>query len=138
MERVWSSERRIVVANAPAITHEKLKAAIGRLPRVSLAAIPTPIQEAPNLTGALGGPRILVKREDLTGLAMGGNKVRHMEFCMPHALAQGADVNVNVNGPTSNNSRVIGAASKRVGMRTPASCPEERAGRFRAISWCWT
>ena len=123
MELVCSSERRIVVANAPALTQEELKAAIDRLPRVSLAAIPTPIQEAPNLTEALGGPRILIKREDLTGLGMGGNKVRHMEFCIPHALAQGANVNVNVNGPTSNNSRVIGAASKRVGMRYACVVP---------------
>jgi 1-aminocyclopropane-1-carboxylate deaminase/D-cysteine desulfhydrase-like pyridoxal-dependent ACC family enzyme len=99
------------------MTRGELRAAIDRVPRVSLAALPTPIQEAPNLTRELGGPRILVKREDLTGLGFGGNKVRHMEFCMADALAKGADVSINSNLWMSNNSRIIGAASKKMGMR---------------------
>ncbi len=64
------------------------------LPRVRLAALPTPLDEAPRLTealtGARGGPRILVKRDDLTGLAMGGNKVRKLEYHLGDALAQGS------------------------------------------------
>lgn len=103
--------------SAPIMTREELRAAIDQLPRVPLAAIPTPIQEAANLTRALGGPRILVKRDDLTGLGFGGNKVRHMEFCMADALTRGADVSINANLWVSNNSRIIGAASKKVGMR---------------------
>lgn len=96
---------------------DELRATIDQLPRVPLAATPTPIQEAPNLSRALGGPRILVKRDDLTGLGFGGNKVRHMEFCMADALDKGADVSINANLSMSNNSRIIGAASKKVGMR---------------------
>ena len=49
--------------------------------------------------------RILVKRDDLTGLGFGGNKVRHMEFCMGDALAKGCDTSVNANLWVSNNSR---------------------------------
>ena len=105
------------MVRVPTMTSDELRAAIDQLPRVPLAAIPTPIQEAPNLSRALGGPRILVKREDLTGLGFGGNKVRHMEFCMADALAKGADVSINANLSVSNNSRIIGAASKKVGMR---------------------
>ena len=105
------------MVRVPVMSRQELREAIGRLPRVPLAAIPTPIQEAPNLSRALGGPRILVKREDLTGLGFGGNKVRHMEFCMADALAKGADVSINANLWVSNNSRIIGAASKKVGMR---------------------
>ena len=105
------------MVRVPTMSRQELRAAIAQLPRIPLAAIPTPIQEAPNLTKALGGPRILVKRDDLTGLGFGGNKVRHMEFCMADALAKGADVSINANLWMSNNSRIIGAASKKVGMR---------------------
>ena len=99
------------------MTPQELGAAIDQLPREHLASIPTPIQDAPNLTKALKGPRILVKRDDLTGLGFGGNKVRHMEFCMGDALAKGAQVSINANLPMSNNSRIICAASKKVEMR---------------------
>ena len=105
------------MVRAPTLTRGELREALDQMPRVPLAAVPTPIQEAPNLTKALGGPRILVKRDDLTGLGFGGNKVRHMEFCMADALARGADVSINANLWVSNNSRIIGAASKKVGMR---------------------
>ena len=104
------------MVHAIMMTPNELRASIDRLPRVSLAAVPTPIQEAPNLTKELGGPRILIKRDDLTGLGFGGNKVRHMEFCMADAISKGADVSINANLWVSNNSRIIGAASKKMGM----------------------
>ena len=99
------------------MTRDDLRTAIDQAPRVSLASIPTPLHDAPDLTRALGGPRILIKRDDLTGLGFGGNKVRHMEFCMADALAKGCDVSINANLWMSNNSRIIGAASKKMGMR---------------------
>lgn len=100
----------------PILTRQTLRDAIDVLPRKLLASIPTPIQDAPNLTKALGGPRILIKRDDLTGLGFGGNKVRHMEFCIADALEKGAHVSINANLPMSNNSRIICAASKKAGM----------------------
>ncbi|HKC76224.1 MAG TPA: D-cysteine desulfhydrase family protein, partial [Chloroflexota bacterium] len=64
--------------------------------RFQLAALPTPLQEAKRLRAALGGegrcPRILIKRDDLTGLAFGGNKARKLEFLVADALRQNATV----------------------------------------------
>jgi len=87
------------------------------LPRVRLANLPTPLQEAPNLSKALGGPRILVKRDDLTGLAFGGNKTRKLEFLMANALREGADVIVTGAGFQSNWCTQAAAAARRLGMR---------------------
>jgi 1-aminocyclopropane-1-carboxylate deaminase/D-cysteine desulfhydrase-like pyridoxal-dependent ACC family enzyme len=61
--------------------------AIEKLPRVKIGCYPTPLMEAEHLSKVLGGPRILVKRDDLTGLALGGNKLRKLEFL----LAEGHD-----------------------------------------------
>ncbi|MGH7616939.1 MAG: D-cysteine desulfhydrase family protein [Gemmatimonadaceae bacterium] len=89
-------------------------------PRVSLATLPTPIVEAHRLRGALGGaarcPRILIKRDDLTGLALGGNKARKLEFLMADALAQRADVVVSSGATQSNHARMTAAAASAVGL----------------------
>ena len=61
---------------------EGLRMQIGGLPRVRLANLPTPLQKAGNLSKRLRGPSILIKRDDLTGLAFGGNKTRILEFVM--------------------------------------------------------
>jgi L-cysteate sulfo-lyase len=87
------------------------------LPRFRLAALPTPIEELPGLTKALGGPRILVKRDDLTGLAGGGNKTRKLEFSLGEALRVGADCLVTVGGVQSNHCRQTAAAAARAGLR---------------------
>ncbi|MFB0543397.1 MAG: D-cysteine desulfhydrase family protein [Candidatus Bathyarchaeia archaeon] len=90
---------------------------LGTLPRVKLTNLPTPLQEAPNLSKALGGPRILVKRDDLTGLAFGGNKTRKLEFLMADALREGADVIVTGAGFQSNWCTQSAAAARRLGMK---------------------
>ena len=110
------------MARRPAMSRQELRAALDRMPRVSMATLPTPLHEAPRLSSALGGPRILVKRDDLTGLGFGGNKVRHMEFCMADALDRDADVAININLPVShpglsNNARITAAAAIRAGLR---------------------
>jgi len=64
----------------------------------------------------LGGPRLLVKRDDLTGLAMGGNKARKLEFLCAEALANDCDVLVTGGGPQSNHVRMTTAAANRVGL----------------------
>jgi len=86
-------------------------------PRVRLANLPTPLQEAPNLSKALGGPRILVKRDDLTGLAFGGNKTRKLEFLMAEAVSNGADVVVTGAGHQSNWCTQTAAAARKLGMK---------------------
>jgi len=88
------------------------------LPRVRLAALPTPLDDCPRLTAALGGPRILVKRDDLTGLAFGGNKVRQHEYVLGAAVEQGADCLVQGSAAQSNHSRQLAAAGARLGLQT--------------------
>ena len=72
------------------LTH--IRAAIKAIPRVGLASLPTPLQEAPRLSEALGSPRIFVKRDDLTGIAFGGNKTRNLEFRLAADEATRADI----------------------------------------------
>lgn len=85
-------------------------------PRVDLGAGPTPLEEAPRLSAALGGPRILVKRDDLTPLAMGGNKLRKLEYLLGHALAGDADAVITTGAHTSNHARLTAAACARLGL----------------------
>jgi D-cysteine desulfhydrase family pyridoxal phosphate-dependent enzyme len=84
--------------------------------RVGLAVLPTPLEEAPRLAAALGGPRVFVKRDDLTGLALGGNKARKLELLGAQARDAGADVLVTGGGPQSNHARMTAAAANRLGI----------------------
>jgi D-cysteine desulfhydrase len=88
-----------------------------RLPRVRLGFFPTPLEELSRLTKTLGGPRLLIKRDDQTGLASGGNKTRKLEFSVAEALRQGADTLVTVGGVQSNHCRQTAAAAARCGLR---------------------
>lgn len=89
-------------------------------PRIRLATLPTPLQELPRLRDALGGahrsPRILIKRDDLTGLALGGNKVRKLEFVVADAVREGATVLVTTGAAQSNHARMTAASARAVGM----------------------
>ncbi len=87
------------------------------LQRASIAHLPTPMEELPRLSAALGGPRLLVKRDDQTGLATGGNKTRKLEFLVGEALAGRADVLVTGGAPQSNHARQTAAAAARFGLR---------------------
>ncbi|MDO8586034.1 MAG: D-cysteine desulfhydrase family protein [Armatimonadota bacterium] len=86
------------------------------IPRIALAALPTPLDEAPRLAAELGLSRLLVKRDDLTGLALGGNKARKLEYLMAEAIGQDADVVLTVGGPQSNHARMTAAAARKCGM----------------------
>ncbi|HEX7102233.1 MAG TPA: pyridoxal-phosphate dependent enzyme [Nitrolancea sp.] len=91
---------------------------IGALPRVPLAYLPTPLDDAPRLRAALGpnAPRILIKREDQTGLALGGNKVRHLEYRLGDMKKKGADTLVVTNVAQSNHARLHTALAAKFGM----------------------
>ncbi len=89
---------------------------IEALPRISLGLLPTPLEEAPRLAAALGGPRLFVKRDDMTGLALGGNKLRKLEYVIGDALAQGADTLITSAGLQSNRARMTAAACRRAGL----------------------
>ncbi|NPV69520.1 MAG: D-cysteine desulfhydrase family protein [Firmicutes bacterium] len=107
---------------------------IGEIPRVRLATLPTPLEEAPRLGEALGGIRLFVKRDDNTGLALGGNKARKLEFLMADAVKQGADTVITTGGPQSNHARMTAAAARKLGMRPvlvlEGKKPSERQGNL--------
>ncbi len=106
----------------PAILSERVTS----VPRVSLAKLPTPLDEAPRLSAALGGPRIFIKREDLTGLALGGNKTRMLEFRMANALREGADCIINGAAVQSNDCRQTAAAGAKLGLKVYLVLKESR------------
>ena len=95
-----------------------LRERIAAIPRLPLALRPTPLVEAANLARHLGGPRIFVKRDDLTGIAMGGNKLRNLGFRLAHAVGQGADTIIVGLDVPSNSARQTTGAANRLGMRT--------------------
>ncbi len=88
-----------------------------KLPRVSIAHLPTPLEEMPRLSEALGGPRLLVKRDDQTGLATGGNKARKLEFLVADALERGADTLITTGAVQSNHTRQTAAAATKFGLQ---------------------
>jgi 1-aminocyclopropane-1-carboxylate deaminase/D-cysteine desulfhydrase-like pyridoxal-dependent ACC family enzyme len=87
-----------------------------RFPRVRLAHLPTPLEPLARLTEALGGPPILIKRDDCTGLAFGGNKTRKLEFLLADARTAGADTVITAGGLQSNHVRQTAAAANRLGL----------------------
>jgi L-cysteate sulfo-lyase len=86
------------------------------LPRVPLASLPTPVQELPRLSRLLGRT-LWIKRDDLTGLALGGNKTRKLEFLCADAIRRGADTLITIGAPQSNHCRQTAAAAAALGLR---------------------
>ncbi len=90
------------------------------IPRVVLGALPTPLTEARGLREALGGrrrcPRIILKRDDLTGLALGGNKVRKLEYLIADARRRGATSVITTGAVQSNHARLTAAAARAAGL----------------------
>jgi 1-aminocyclopropane-1-carboxylate deaminase/D-cysteine desulfhydrase-like pyridoxal-dependent ACC family enzyme len=95
------------------VSAERLMAAVAVRPRAALATLPTPLEQGPLLPG---GARLWVKRDDLTGLGMGGNKARKLEHLCGVALAEGADTLVTVGAGQSNHCRMTAAAGARLGL----------------------
>jgi D-cysteine desulfhydrase family pyridoxal phosphate-dependent enzyme len=102
------------------MTPAALRSTFTRVPRTPLATLPTPLHDAVRLRIALGGPakapRILIKRDDLTGLALGGNKARKLEFLIADAVAQGAGVLITTGATQSNHARMTAAAACIAGL----------------------
>jgi L-cysteate sulfo-lyase len=86
------------------------------LARQPLGFFPTPLDELSHLGKLLGGPRIFIKRDDLTGLACGGNKTRKLEYLVGQALAEGADTLITAGATQSNHCRQTAAAAARLGL----------------------
>jgi len=86
------------------------------LPRIKIAQLPTPVEAMPRLSAALGGQPLFVKRDDQTGLAMGGNKTRKLEFLLAEAEANGAKTLITAGALQSNHCRQTAAAAARLGF----------------------
>jgi D-cysteine desulfhydrase family pyridoxal phosphate-dependent enzyme len=95
----------------------KILASLERFARVSLIYLPTPMRKLENLSAELGGPEIWIKRDDLTGIAFGGNKSRKLEFIIPDMLAKKADVVVTWAALQSNWAMQTAAAATRFGIK---------------------
>src|SRR3954464_12154380 len=91
--------------------------ALQRHPRARFALLPTPIHRLQRLAQPAGGPEIWIKRDDLTGLAGGGNKTRKLEFLVGDAQTSDADTLVTVGAIQSNHTRQTAAAAAKVGLR---------------------
>jgi D-cysteine desulfhydrase family pyridoxal phosphate-dependent enzyme len=87
------------------------------IPCLNFAHLPTPIEALPRLSDVLGGPCLLIKRDDLTGLAFGGNKTRKLEFLVAEARDQGAKTLVSGGALQSNHCRQTAAAAARFGFK---------------------
>lgn len=84
------------------------------IPRIKFAHLPTPVEALPRLSAELGGPNILVKRDDLTGLAFGGNKTRKLEYLLAEAQSHGAQTIITAGAVQSNHCRQTAAACARI------------------------
>ena len=84
--------------------------------RIVLAHLPTPIEPLPRLTKLLQGPQLFIKRDDLTGLGLGGNKTRKLEYLAADALAQGCRMLITTGAVQSNHCRQVAAAAARLGL----------------------
>ena len=93
---------------------------LSRFARVKLCHTPTPLEKMGNLSKLLGGPTLWIKRDDCTGIATGGNKVRKLEFLMGEALAQGATHVVTQGAVQSNHVRQTAAVANKLGLKCTA------------------
>ncbi len=105
---------------------------LARFPRRRYTPAPTPLERLDNLTRLLRGPDIWIKRDDLTGLAAGGNKTRKLEFLVADALAQGADTLVTVGAVQSNHCRLTAAAAAKEGQKCRLVLEQRVPGSYRA------
>ena len=106
------------------------------VPRLRLAHLPTPLEPAERLARALGKPpgTLFVKRDDCTGLAAGGNKLRKLEFVVAAAVENGCDWLVTLGGSQSNAARMTAAVARTQGMNCSlilaGEPPEEVSGNL--------
>jgi L-cysteate sulfo-lyase len=103
-----------------------------KYPSVQLAHTPTPLEMMPNLSKELAGPNLWVKRDDCTGLAMGGNKARQLEFYCGQAMSKGCDALLTTGAVQSNHVRTTIAAARKLGWHVEAQLEHRVEGRLPA------
>lgn len=97
-------------------------------PRLALARLPTPFQPLDRLSDKLGGPRVWVKRDDLSECAISGNKIRKLEFTLARALEQGSDTLITCGGVQSNHCRATALLGARLGLKVHLILRREQTG----------
>ena len=103
-----------------------ISAKLDALPRTPLAHTPTPIEKLNNLSGVLGGGVLYIKRDDCTGLAMGGNKARQLEYYFGEALQQNADTVLITGAVQSNFVRMAAAAAAKLDLDCHIQLEDQR------------
>ncbi len=104
---------------------------LAQFPRRRYTEGQTPLEFLPRLSAALGGPNVYIKRDDLLGLAGGGNKTRKLEFLVADALAQGADTLITCGAVQSNHCRLTLAAAVKEGLKCRLVLEERVAGSYK-------
>lgn len=104
---------------------------LARFPRRRYTEGQTPLEFLPRLSAALGGPAVYIKRDDLLGLAAGGNKTRKLEFLVADALAQGADTLITCGAVQSNHCRLTLAAAVKEGLKCRLVLEERVPGSYK-------
>jgi D-cysteine desulfhydrase family pyridoxal phosphate-dependent enzyme len=121
MRKESPDNSRRISQNFSAAVKSRLKHTVQKsemnIPRLNFAQLPTPVEALPRLSEVLGGPRLLVKRDDQTGLAFGGNKTRKLEFLLAEARDQGAKTLISGGALQSNHCRQTAAAAARFGFK---------------------
>ncbi len=105
---------------------------LDKVPRAILSHTPTPIDDMPNLGKRIGAAKLFAKRDDCTGLCMGGNKARQLEFYVGEAVAKGADTILITGAVQSNFIRMAAAAARKMGMDCHLQL-EERVANSSAL-----
>ena len=104
------------------------------IPYVYLDDLNTPFYKLESITSHLNGPEIYIKRDDMSGLGFGGNKIRKLEYLLAEAQSQGADVLITTGGIQSNHTRITAACARKVGMECAVILkgiePEEHRGNL--------
>ena len=104
-------------------------------PRIPLAVLSTPIQKLENISRLLN-TNVYIKRDDLTGIGLGGNKVRKLEFLLADAKRKGAEVVFTTGGAQSNHAMLTAACAKKLGME-PILILKKRGVTERKATSCW-
>ncbi|MBU7009147.1 MAG: D-cysteine desulfhydrase family protein [Theionarchaea archaeon] len=104
---------------------------IDNIPRLPLGRFPTPLEEVPRLSKALGTPHLYMKRDDLTGIGYGGNKIRKLEYLLADAVAKGADTVITTGGVQSNFTRETAACAAKLGLKTVLVLIGEEPDEYR-------
>jgi len=105
-------------------------------PRIPLAVLSTPIQKLENISRLLN-TNVYIKRDDLTGIGLGGNKIRKLEFLLADAKRKGAEVVFTTGGAQSNHAMLTAACAKKLGME-PILILKKRGVTERKATSCWS